>query len=249
MTRAVEAELRARHAEYFVQSCAIDRTRFRGTRQRETFDKYEREQDNFQSSLDWLHAHGSAESELRLCAALTSLYQVRGFVVEGRENIERALQRIAEVSPSIRGQGYLALSRIAGSQDRYRESLKLLDSSHESFLLSGDRRASLRWSTSVDGAATGSTCRTSRLSTIVASFEGATERDEHLSALAEMGMGASKCQSGEFEEAQRLPERCRRSFSSMGDDRSLVRTIFGILDDQLSEGGFRRCPPSLQGAL
>ena len=222
-------ELRARHAGCFLDFAEREEPGLRGPRQRETFDRYEREYDNFQSSLDWLHVNGAPESEMRMCAALVAFYQVRGFLVEGWENIERALQRIDGVSPSLKGKVWLALARIAGSQDRHREALKLLETSNDNFRLTQDRAGLL----SVEYERGLCWYRLSRQDRAITHYraviDGATDEDAYTRSLAELGIGSSMCMTGQLEEARSFLDRCKEVFTRMGDDRSLVRTILSRL--------------------
>ena len=239
MSEAALAELRTRHAAYFLAFAERNQESLNGPRQRESFDRYEREQDNFQASLDWLSATEMSQEEARLCAALTPLYQVRDLLVEGRENIERAARRVDELSGRLRGELQLALARMAEAQHRYREALGLLDRSRGDLEAVADR-SGLMW---IDYER-GWCCYKLNLQEeavlhYTAVLSGTEGGDSRLHALAEMGVGASRTQMGRAADAQGYLERAKTVFIKMGDDRSLVRAILESLMVSYSKEDFR----------
>ena len=242
-------ELRSRHAHYFVHLAEGLETDLRGPRQRETFDLYEQEHDNFQAALDWLHAGAAVELELRLCVALTPFYQVRGFLVEGWENLERAAPKADGMAATLKGKVFLARARISESQDRYNEALRLLDSSSSDFQLCGDHAGLLAVEYERGWCCHRLNLQDRAIEHYRVVVAGAARDDEHVRALAEMGIGASLCQRGDFGEARSCLERSRKAFERMGDDRSLVRALFGILMISYQNEDFRAALKVCQEAL
>ncbi|HTZ51782.1 MAG TPA: tetratricopeptide repeat protein [Spirochaetia bacterium] len=236
-------ELSSRHAAYFLGFAESNAQALDGPHQREAFDRYEREQENFQAALDYFSASGEPQSEVRLAAALTPLWQVRGYLVEGAENLDRARRRLDQLAPAIQGAAHLSLARIAESQDRYRESLNLLAQAEAAFTAISDR-SSLLWVEYERGWC----CH--RLNTEdeairhytaawSGSVDGAPGGNARLHALSEVGIGASKAQVGELDEALPYLERSKKFFARTGDDRALVRAILGILMVSYAREDFR----------
>ena len=58
----------------------------------EWLDRLEREHDNFRAALEWLEASGDSGGALRMTAALWRFWDLKGHLMEGRRNLERALR-------------------------------------------------------------------------------------------------------------------------------------------------------------
>jgi len=226
------------YARHFLQIAETTEPALCGSLQKDAFDALESEHDNFQAALDWLHQRGAAEDEARLCAALTGLYQVRGYLVEGRESFERCISRSGEVSPPARARLFLGLSRIANSQDRYAEALKLLDASAEAFTEAGDSTGLA----SVDCERGWSCHRLGEQDRAIVYYQSVLDRSpadaRHTRALAELGIGSAKCMTGDLDAAEKYLARCRKVFLQQGDDRSLARTLLSILMVSYQRGEF-----------
>jgi predicted ATPase/class 3 adenylate cyclase len=243
------AALRTAHAEFFLHFAEANEGSLRGPKQRESFDRYDGEHDNFQAALDWLNASGSVESEMRLCVALTPLYQVRDFLVEGLHNLERAARRLDQASPALRGKVLLCLARLAESQHRYREALDLLDRSQRDLETGRDHSAALWIEYERGWCDYKLNLQEQAIAHYQAVLAGTAGSDLHLHAMAEMGIGASKTQLGELEDAQKYLERAKAVFTSTGDDRSLVRAILEILMISYSRENFTSALRSCMEAL
>jgi predicted ATPase/class 3 adenylate cyclase len=241
--------MRDAHAGHFLEIAESTEPMLRGPEQKEVFDGLESDHDNFQAAIDWLHEAGSSEKEARLCAALTGLYQVRGYLVEGRANLERCLTRSADFPPSVRARLFLGLARIANSQDRYAESLKLLDSSAADYTRAGDAAGLV----SVDCERGWSCHRLGRQDRAIAYYQAVLERspaeDQYTRALAELGIGSSKCMTGDLDDAEKYLARSRKVFTQLGDDRSLARTLLSILMLSYQKGDFAAALQHCQEAL
>jgi predicted ATPase/class 3 adenylate cyclase len=83
--------VRARHADWYLALVADAAPRLMDPNKRLYLDALEREHDNLRAAITWATDRGRAETALRLGAGLWRFWQMRGYLTEGRERIERAL--------------------------------------------------------------------------------------------------------------------------------------------------------------
>jgi predicted ATPase/class 3 adenylate cyclase len=86
-----EAEMQRRHAEHFLalgEEAELHLRVYSG----EWIERLEAEHDNLRAALDHLAASGENELVLRLAGALTNFWHYGGYVAEGRQRLESALQ-------------------------------------------------------------------------------------------------------------------------------------------------------------
>jgi len=86
-----EPEIRERHLVVFLALAEDAEPHLLGAQRRARLDRLEREIDNFRAALDWATDASRVEQALRLGAALWRLWQMRGYLREGRRQIERVL--------------------------------------------------------------------------------------------------------------------------------------------------------------
>jgi predicted ATPase len=113
-----EADLRERHARFFLALAEQAEPELRGADQRLWLDRLEREHDNLRAALEWARAASSGDSPgkapeigLRLVAALWRFWWRRGHIGEGRERLAAALAARAPtpaLARALYGAGYMA---------------------------------------------------------------------------------------------------------------------------------------------
>jgi predicted ATPase/class 3 adenylate cyclase len=108
------AAIQERHTNHFLAlAIASPRTP-------EGFDRVEQDHDNLRAALQWLTEQGDAERAMRLAAALTSLWGIRGYLTEGRDRLARALALPqAQVPADARAAALYASGRLAFNQSDY----------------------------------------------------------------------------------------------------------------------------------
>jgi predicted ATPase/class 3 adenylate cyclase len=84
-------ELRRRHAEAFTAIAEEASSRVMGSAKRATLDRLEEDHDNLRAAMSWAIETGSAETALRLGSAMWRFWQMRGYLPEGLERLEKAL--------------------------------------------------------------------------------------------------------------------------------------------------------------
>ncbi len=85
-------ELRRRHAEYFLVRAEEAFPELKGS-PRPSLDRLEADHDNLRSVLDWLESAGRTQEALQLAGALYRFWNLRGYLLEGRDRLERLLAR------------------------------------------------------------------------------------------------------------------------------------------------------------
>jgi len=126
-------EVRQRHAAWFLQLVTDSAPALMGADKRTTLDRLEREHDNIRAAISWATEAGRAEMALRLTAGAWRFWQMRGYLAEGRERVERALALPGAIDDV---EGYLEALEAAGglaywqgdgdaAQRWYHESLEL----------------------------------------------------------------------------------------------------------------------------
>jgi predicted ATPase/DNA-binding NarL/FixJ family response regulator len=100
----------ARHAAYFVALAERAKTELTGRRQLYWLDRLEREHDNLRAAFAWASERGDGEMLARLGAALWRFWHVRGYLSEGRRQLDMAIA----LSAALRSQGRARLLLGAG---------------------------------------------------------------------------------------------------------------------------------------
>jgi non-specific serine/threonine protein kinase len=109
------ADMRTRHAEYFLELAEQGDLELRGANQDEWMDLLEIEHDNFRAALKWSSAGADPELGLQLAGALGRFWWLRGHYMEGYRRTARALEGDADAPSAVRARalnsaGWLAFN-------------------------------------------------------------------------------------------------------------------------------------------
>jgi predicted ATPase/DNA-binding SARP family transcriptional activator len=91
-TREEHATFADRHAEYYLRLAEEASPELSGPDQARWFDRLESEHDNLRAALAVLVDRSDAERAASLAASLWKFWQTRGFLTEGTESLDRALE-------------------------------------------------------------------------------------------------------------------------------------------------------------
>lgn len=107
--KGAEERMRKRHGSFFCRLGEEAEPRLFGGKQMAWLDRLDAEYDNLRAALDWsLNGPASdAELGLRLAAALTYYWEIRGLGLEGGRRLESALERIDDVAVPLQALVYL----------------------------------------------------------------------------------------------------------------------------------------------
>jgi predicted ATPase/DNA-binding SARP family transcriptional activator len=108
-----------RHAEWCHALVEEAAPHFSGDRQTEWLDVLDAEHDSLRAALDHLHEAGDRELELALAVSLSRFWYVRGYVVEGRRRLDRALEHAQDQPPAERRRAFTAAASLALLQGDY----------------------------------------------------------------------------------------------------------------------------------
>ncbi len=134
------ADLRRRHAEWFLAFAERADRDSRGVRGTDELERLEAEHDNLRAALEWLHEHGDGDSELRLAIALTRFWWLRGHVAEARRRLHDALGHHAGQTAQLRTEALRRAAVLAGVQGDYEIAKELAAESQALYEELGDRR-------------------------------------------------------------------------------------------------------------
>jgi predicted ATPase len=96
------AAIQQRHCWFYLRLAEAAEDQLSGAEQTRWLNILEREHDNLRAAIDWAGSQREPEAELRLVAALTQFWQIRGYWHEAREYLERAIARL-DRGPAGRG--------------------------------------------------------------------------------------------------------------------------------------------------
>jgi predicted ATPase/DNA-binding SARP family transcriptional activator len=108
--------VRRRHLEFFVELAEELRPSLRGAGAETTLVLVERDHDNFRAALGFARDKGLVELQLRLARAVHRLWYTRGYLSEGREWLEEALNADGPQPPQFRAPALTAAAAIAWRQ-------------------------------------------------------------------------------------------------------------------------------------
>jgi predicted ATPase/class 3 adenylate cyclase len=128
---ADEHDLERRHAEWYAALAGRLAPSIMGENQRAVLDRLEEEHDNLRAAMSWAIEHDGADLALLLAARLWRMWQMRGYLDEARERIERALAMpTAAEHPELRADALEA----AGGVDYWRGDVPRMRQAYEQAL-------------------------------------------------------------------------------------------------------------------
>ncbi|MFL5656654.1 MAG: tetratricopeptide repeat protein [Ktedonobacteraceae bacterium] len=142
-----EAEAtREAHASYYLALIEQAEPELSGPQQISWFDRFEREHDNLRAALSrFLEQSADKQSRelvLRLSGALAWFWFIRGYVSEGRQWLEQALDESRGVRSSVRAKALIGAGELATLQDDYGQAEALCGEGLALYRELRDRRGS-----------------------------------------------------------------------------------------------------------
>jgi predicted ATPase len=122
-------EVLRQHANYYLGFVEAAERELKGAQQGVWLDKLECEHDNVRVALQWFIQQGEIQKALRLSGAVWLFWWLRGFISEGRQQLEHILSldtnKTIARTKALNGAGYLASFQLARVRARslYEESL------------------------------------------------------------------------------------------------------------------------------
>jgi predicted ATPase/DNA-binding CsgD family transcriptional regulator len=233
-SEAGSAELRERHAGFFVALAERAAPALLGPEQGPWLARLEEEGANLRTALAWCAAHHTALG-LRLAAALWPFWERRGHLREGRGWLEQLLQAGAEGPPLLRARALHGAGVLALLQGDYRLAELRLSESFDQFQRLGDSAGAagvlcslglLAWFQGDHGAAQ------ARLEQSAASYRAADHTWGTADALHYLGHVL--LDRGDIEAARKAFSESLARFRATGDKRNIALPLkdFGLIAAQ-----------------
>jgi DNA-binding CsgD family transcriptional regulator len=149
--------IRRRHVAYFREMAATASANIVGPREQHWLDRLDAEHDNLRAVLRRLLLWEEVDAALSLAGSLRIFWQVRGYLIEGRQWLDRALAAAAGAPPALRvrvltGAGWLAVFQedLARGKQCFEEALPLAMHADDAWAL-GDALRGLGYLAREDG--------------------------------------------------------------------------------------------------
>ncbi|WP_309710543.1 tetratricopeptide repeat protein [Armatimonas sp.] len=108
-----QALLRARHGTYFQELVTRQAPELRGTQQREALTTLEHDAANIREAQEHFLIQGRLQEAARIAIGLGRFWEIRGWLREGRERLQRLLQQQTLADPLTRAELLLTAGRLA----------------------------------------------------------------------------------------------------------------------------------------
>lgn len=228
---AEEADLRERHASYYLSFVEAHSRDFLSSFQGQWLDRVEREHGNLRTALQWCVEHQNAEMGLRLTAALWPLWYVRGYA-EGRTWLATLLALAgAHVPDAPRAASLLGAGQIALAQGDYDAAHALAQESVNRYRALGDERGASEallaagFTARVQGEY-GSACALLSEALTISHAVGHT----FITAATLHHLGMIEAATGDKAAARRLLEESLTMYRTLGLQRFIALVLFSLGD-------------------
>lgn len=141
LTTAGEADRFERaHADFYLEFAEqAEPGLHEGGRQADWMERLTEDHDNLRAALSWFTRHGPADHGLRLAAALSRFWRIRGYFAEGRERMAELLARpAARTRTPARAKVLHSAGLFASHQGEYVEARALFEESLDIYRELGD---------------------------------------------------------------------------------------------------------------
>ena len=122
------AELRQRHADFFLTYAKQIERDLMGANQATLLNQMEADRDNFRHALDW-HRKTNGENELKLAAALAPFCTLRGYLSEGIDRLSAALEKCPNAAPATQAKALAWLGQLIWVRGDYVQSIAVCEKS------------------------------------------------------------------------------------------------------------------------
>jgi predicted ATPase/class 3 adenylate cyclase len=133
-------DLRARHAERFLELALAAEPELAGPDQAAWLERLEHELDNVRAALDWSLASGRVEQALRTITALGRFWRAHSHVSEARRWLKQGLALAEDLPPAVRADALWTAARQAAAQSDWDAAAPLLEEALPLYRKSGRRR-------------------------------------------------------------------------------------------------------------
>ena len=223
-----ELELaRRRHAEWCQALVDEAAPHLSGDRQSEWLDVLEAEHDSLRAALDHLHEAGERELELAIAVPLSRFWYVRGYVIEGRRRLERALEEAQDRPPDERRRAFTAAASLALLQGDYDAASHFAEEALEAARAAREPRLLANSFSNLGAIVLAAGDYERAASALEQAVRLAREAgDERIAALAINNLGDLALTQGDYERAGPLFEESLGLLRALSDTANIARSLF-----------------------
>jgi predicted ATPase/DNA-binding SARP family transcriptional activator len=206
--------------------------------QRDWLDALEREHENMRVALGHLRDTGAADERLALAVLLSRFWYVRGYLAEGRQQLEDALAGAVESSPERRRRAHTAAASLTLLQGDHASSVRFAELALEDARLAGETRFVANALSNL-GAIALAAGDGSRATTVLHEAVALAREvgDARIAALAINNLGDLALATGDYERARPLFHESLALLRARGDEANIARSLFnnGAVELMLGE--------------
>jgi predicted ATPase len=124
---SADREAHERHAAYFLRLAETAGRELAGADQGEWLETLERSHDDLRAALDWFASCRDGALELRLATALGRFWYIRGYLSEGLERLQHAVDAGLDAYPELRANALRSASALAVLRGDYPHARALVE--------------------------------------------------------------------------------------------------------------------------
>jgi predicted ATPase len=244
------AELRRRHAEYFLALAEEAEPQLGGPDQVVWLERLETEHENLRAALAWAIDSAPSELALRLTGALRIFWRVRGHLSEGRRWLEAALAGGEEAAARPRAKALYGASVLALRQGDYEPAKAWAQESLALCRELGDAGGAGRALQMLGSVAVGERAY-DEATRLFEESEALCRRlgDKALLATTILDLGDVALNQAEYDRATALLEESLALFQELGDKDGAAIALYNLGSAALSEGRDERAVGLLSEGL
>ncbi len=223
------AETRCRHAHAYLAFAEDVEPHLWGPDQAAWLERLEAEHGNLRAALRWALEHGDAATAQRTAAAVWRLWDMYGYLGEGRQWLDEALAAGEATPPSLRARVLLAAGMLALGQSDLGPAAALLSRSLGLLRKAGDRAGQVRPLNALGLVAVEQGQLTQARSLFETAVSLATEMgDQRGHAAALNNLGNLGMVEHDYGAARSLFEACLELHRDLGDRRSQAAVLTNL---------------------
>lgn len=244
------AELRRRHASFFLDRAEEAAPELTAARQAEWLARLEIEHDNFRAALAWSEETSDGELRLRLATNLSRFWLVRGHLTEGRRWLESALASSARHSSELRVEALRAATGLARVQADYVQARAYAEERLTICRELGDPNGIALSLNDLALAASGEGDHDRAAALLEESIAIFRElRDDRGVAISIANLVAALLARGDYERVAELGRESVSLFRRLDDERGVVVSLINVAFAALHRRRVREARPLLGEAL
>lgn len=240
-------DLRRRHIDYYLELSEEVEPKLRGIEQQHWLQQLDLERDNLRSALVQSFDQQAYEKALRLFAAISRLWSVRGYLLEWNEWIETACTVGNNVPSILLAEAFRGAGAVSAARGEFRRAASYYEEGLARLRESGDRTAIIHV---LHGLASASWIL-GDYSRAEALFEESLSlryelRDQQHIAVAQSSLGWISLLRGDVEKAISLCEQSLLQFTRQGDKRGMGIALSYLGKAALEQADYIRARDLLQ---